>query len=254
LRIIEECILKLIRKIRQFFSDSQNPHSRGPVIDAGVFEEGFYRDITEARVEHFKSLGLGVSARTVIDIGCGVGHFSRVLEEMGADVTCVDGRPENIARLLELYPGRKAFVVDVETDKLLDLGKFDVVFCYGLLYHLADPLGFMRRAGAMCGDWLILETCIIDSESPVVRLVPEDDANHSQALHAMGCRPSSAYVAFALKSAGMKYVYVTKSLPRHPQFQYRIENDFSYVKNGNLMRNIFVASWSPIDSPMFKPY
>jgi SAM-dependent methyltransferase len=224
------------------------------VIDAGVFEEDFYRDITQARVEHFRSLGLDVSGRTVIDIGCGVGHFSRVLEEMGANVTCVDGRPENIARLLELYPGRKALVVDVETDKLQDLGKFDVVFCYGLLYHLADPLGFMRRAGAICGNWLILETCIMDSETPVVRLVPEDDANHSQALHAMGCRPSSAYVAFGLKTAGIKYVYVTRTLPNHPQFQYRLENDFSHLKNGNLMRNIFVASRNAMDSTMLKPY
>ena len=246
--------MKLVRRIRQLFSDSQNLTSRDPVIDVGVFEEGFYRDITEARVEHFKSLGLGVSGKTVIDIGCGVGHFSRVLDEMGADVTCVDGRPGNIARLLELYPGRKAFVVDVETDKLLDLGKFDVVFCYGLLYHLADPLGFMRRAGAICGNWLILETCIMDSEMPMVRLVPEDDANHSQALHAMGCRPSSAYVAFGLKSAGMKHVYVPRSLPSHAQFQYRLENDISYLKNGNLMRNIFVASRSPLDSPMLKLY
>lgn len=246
--------MKLVRKIRNFFTNFDASNLASAVIDAGVFDEGFYRDITAARVEHFKSLGLSVSGKSVIDIGCGVGHFSRVLEEMGADVTCVDGRPENVARLLGLYPGRKAFVVDVETDKLLDLGKFDVVFCYGLLYHLADPLGFIRRAGAMCGDWLILETCIIDSESPVVRLVPEDGANHSQALHAMGCRPSSAYVAFGLKTAGMKHVYVTRSLPSHPQFQYRLENDFSYLKNGNLMRNIFVASRSPIDSPMLKLY
>jgi hypothetical protein len=145
-------------------------------------------------------------------------------------------------------------MVDVETDKLLELGKFDVVFCYGLLYHLSDPLGFIRRAAALCADWLILETCIIDAEAPVVELVPEDDANSSQALHAMGCRPSTAYVAYGLKTAGMEHVYVTKSLPRHPQFQYRLENDFSHRKNGNLMRNIFVGSRNPIASPSLQPY
>lgn len=246
--------MKLVRKVRNFLTTSNAPNSRTPVIDTRVFDEKFYRDVTAARLEHFKSLGLSVSGKSVIDIGCGVGHLSQVLEEMGADVTCVDGRAENIARIHELYPQRKALVVDVETDKLPDLGTFDVVFCYGLLYHLADPLGFIRRTAAMCGDWLILETCILDSESPAVRLVPEDDANYSQALHAMGCRPSSAYVAYGLRTAGMEHVYVTKSLPSHPQFQYRLENDFSYVKNGNLMRNIFVASRSSMDSTMLKRY
>jgi SAM-dependent methyltransferase len=246
--------LKLVQRIGNLFANSDARHSRSPVIDTGVFDEDFYRDITAARLAHFKSLGLSVSGKSVIDIGCGVGHLSDVLEEMGADVTCVDGRAENIARIHELHPKRKTSVVDVETDKLLELGKFDVVFCYGLLYHLADPLGFIRRAGAICRNWLILETCIMDSESLVVQLVSEDDANHSQALHAMGCRPSSAYVAFGLKTAGLEHVYVTNSLPSHAQFRYRLENDCSYVKNGNLMRNIFVASRSSIDSPMLRPY
>lgn len=242
--------MKLVRKIKNFLASSQASNLHSPVIDQGVFDQDFYRAITAARLDHFKSLGLRLSGKSVIDIGSGVGHLSEVLEGLGANVTCVDGRAENIARIHELYPHRKAFVADVETDNLLELGKFDVVFCYGLLYHLADPLGFIRRAAAMCRDWLILETCIMDSESAIVQLVPEDHANNSQALHAMGCRPSSAYVIFGLKTAGMEHVYVTKSLPHHPQFQYRLQNDFSHRKNGNLMRNVFVGSRSPMDSPM----
>ncbi len=245
--------MNLFKKLGQGLRRSLNGPSHGAATDAGVFEEGFYRDITEARAAHFKSLDLNVAGKSVIDIGCGIGHFSQMLSQMGADVTCVDGRPENIARLLELYPGSNACVVDAETDLLLTLGRFDVVFCYGLLYHLADPLGFLRRAASISVDWIILETCIMDANIPAVRLVPEDDTNNSQALNAMGCRPSSAYVAFGLKSSGLQHVYVPRVLPAHPQFQYRAENDFSYLRNENLMRNIFVASRVPLKTQSLLP-
>ena len=218
------------------------------MLDTAVFDQAFYRDITAARLEHFKSLGLNIRGKSLVDVGCGIGHLSKALADMGAEVLCVDGRKENIAKLRELYPGRKAQVVDVETDALLELGKFDVVFCYGLLYHLADPLGFIRRAATICRQWLIIETCTMDADDPVVRLVAEDAVNFSQALGSIGCRPSSAYVVFCLKLAGMENVYVPSTPPKHAQFRYRLTNDYTDRKNGNLMRNIFVASRASIDS------
>ena len=40
------------------------------------------------------------------------------------------------------YPETKSVAADVE-DSLAALGRFEIVFCYGLLYHLESP-----RAGA----------------------------------------------------------------------------------------------------------
>ncbi len=240
--------MTLLSRIKGLLPGTNQGAKNAGALDTAVFDQGFYQDITAARLEHFKSLGLSVSGKSVVDVGCGVGHLSKILADMGGEVLCVDGRKENIAKLQELYPGRKAMVVDVETDALMELGKFDVVFCYGLLYHLADPLGFIGRAAAICREWLIIETCIMDAEGPVVRLVPEDAANFSQALGSMGCRPSSAYVASCLKLAGMENVYVPSTLPKHAQFRYRLTNDYADLKNGNLMRNIFVASRASIDS------
>ena len=242
--------LTTLARLKAIFSRNGGLASQSPIIDTAVFDQKFYADITAARLMHFKSLGLPLSGKTVLDVGAGIGHLSKAIADGGGNVTCVDGREENIAKLRELYPNRKARVVDVETDALLELGMFHVVFCYGLLYHLFDPLGFIRRAAAICGEWLIIETCITDAEGPLVRLVSEHEANHSQAIHAMGCRPSSAYVLFCLKSAGFQNVYVTSTLPDHPQFRYQLRNDGSYLRNGTLMRNIFVASRMPIDSSM----
>ena len=49
----------------------------------------------------------------MLDVGCGVGHLSGFFGA-GARVVCVDARPENIARLHSLYPGREAHVANVE--------------------------------------------------------------------------------------------------------------------------------------------
>lgn len=212
----------------------------------------FYKEITDARLRHFDSLALPLAGKTVIDVGCGIGHFSALLEERGADVFCVDGRVENIEGLKELYPSRRCAVVDVESSELLMHGNFDVVFCYGLLYHLSDPHGFIKNASKICKEMMIIETCIMDAVDPMVRLVPEDQQNATQALHPMGCRPSPSYVAMVLKISGFEFVYKPVALPEHSQFSYRLVDDYSHLKQGHLIRDIFVASRTRISTDLLR--
>jgi len=49
-------------------------------------------------------------------------------------------------------------VRDFARDDLSSLGRFDVVLFLGVLYHLRDPLGALRRVHALCGDVAIIET------------------------------------------------------------------------------------------------
>ncbi len=221
-------------------------------IERTLFERDFYRDITEARLEHLHSLALPLSGKAVIDVGCGIGHFGAFFEDKGCDVFCVDGRDENITRLKELYPSRRCAVVDVESNDILAHGTFDVVFCYGLLYHLSDPFGFIKHASKICREMMILETAIMDANDPVVRLVAEDQQSATQALHPYGCRPSPSYVTTCLKLSGFEFVYQPVSRPRHPQFEYKLNNDYSYVKRGHVIRDIFIASRHEISNPMLQ--
>jgi SAM-dependent methyltransferase len=226
--------------------------SRSPEAPSGsevpLFDQPFYRDITEARLEHLAQLDLPVAGRSVIDVGSGIGRLSEFFAQRGCEVMCVDGREDNVARLRELYPGRRAAVVDVQTDDLLAHGSFDVVFCYGLLYHLADPLGFLRRAAAICRELTIVETCITDSDERVLFLVDDPD-DPTMALDRVASRPSPAYVASALRLSGFDHVYSPDSLPRHPDFEYERRNDLAHLRDGNVMRDVFVASRTPLDLP-----
>ena len=217
-----------------------------------LFDQPFYEDITAARLDHLATLDLPLAGRSVIDVGSGIGRLSEFFVERGCDVLCVDGREDNIAQLRRDYPDRRAAVVDVQTAELERTGSFDVVFCYGLLYHLTDPLGFLDRAARICRELLIVETCITDSEERVVFLVDDPD-DPTMALNRIASRPSPPYVVTALRLAGFEHVYSPRRLPRHKDFEYERRNDASHLRNGNVMRDIFVASRRELKLPALRP-
>jgi tRNA (mo5U34)-methyltransferase len=47
-----------------------------------------------------------------------------------------------------------------------ELGRFDVVFCIGTLYHLRHPLYALDRLGAVCDREIFVESAILDDFSP----------------------------------------------------------------------------------------
>lgn len=187
----------------------------------------------------------------MIDVGCGIGRLSEFFVQRGCDVLCVDGRAENIEQLRRLYPGRRADVVDVLTEQLHEHGSFDVVFCYGLLYHLTDPLAFLQSAARICRELMIIETCITDSEERMVLLVDDPD-DPTMALNALASRPSPAYVSAGLRLAGFDHIYSPTSLPRHKDFEYERRNDCSHLRGEDVMRDIFIASRDELANPRLR--
>jgi hypothetical protein len=156
-------------------------------------------------------------------------------------VVCVDGRENNILSLRQRYPNLEGHVADVQDVPMSRFGMFDIVFSYGLLYHLEDPVRGLRNLASACEDMLLLETCICDSADPVSYLVDEPPS-FNQTLAALGCRPSPAYVAMSLNRVGFPYVYGTVTRPLHPDFQFEWKNNLEFWRDGHLLRCIFVAS------------
>ena len=214
-----------------------------------VFDSEDALAINAARMAHLDSLGLPIAGRSVLDVGCGVGRLAQFFVERGCSVTCVDGRAENIASLQSRYPGLPARVANVETDSLASLGRFDIVFCYGLFYHLENPIGALRNMAEACAGLLLLETVVTDHTEPILRLLDEAVETANQALAGLATRPSPAYVVMALNRLGFPYVYAAKHPPQHPDFQFDWRNDLEFSRDGHLLRCIFVASRQPLNSP-----
>jgi SAM-dependent methyltransferase len=177
-------------------------------------------------------MGLPLAGKRVLDLGCGVGHLGARLAEMGSSVVCVDGRESNIASLRTRYPRLEAHVGNVETEELSRFGRFQIVFCYGLLYHLENPLQSLRNMASVCDEMVLLETIICD-----------------HALGGIAGRPTPHYVVLALNRVGFPFVYAPVTPPEHEDFRFEWRNNLDCARDGHNLRCVFVASRTELKNP-----
>jgi SAM-dependent methyltransferase len=111
-------------------------------------------------------IAANVKGKSVIDIGCANGLLSFHAEKCGASrVLAVDNMARELAVMNDLLIPHFKSRVETKLANVLtltpeDVGKFDVVICTGLLYHLRYPFWSLRiiRDLLIDGGTLILET------------------------------------------------------------------------------------------------
>jgi SAM-dependent methyltransferase len=223
-----------------------------PAEREGVFEDNAADRINRARMDFIRSLPLVLQGRRVLDAGAGVGHFARLYADGGARVVAIEGRSDNVRLLLARHPDVEAHEGDIQDMSLERLGRFDIVHCFGLLYHLDSPVAALRRIERVCDDVLLLETMVCDAAEPVM-LLADETRSVNQALAGLGCRPSPSFVALALNRVGFRFVYGAAVPPQHPDFQFDWRNDQSTARDGHNLRCVFVASRRPLLTPLLHP-
>jgi FkbM family methyltransferase len=72
-------------------------------------------------------------------------------------------------------------VLDIGADDLTPAGQFDVVLFVGVLYHLADPIGALRRVYSVTGDMAVVGTHVIRmgglEDRALTEFFPHDELN-----------------------------------------------------------------------------
>jgi hypothetical protein len=212
-----------------------------------IFLDSHYQKINIARLSHLSSLKLDLYGKNVLELGAGIGDHTLFYLYQNCKVLPIEGRSELTAFI------RKRFEIEVkqidleENCEALSLENgFDIVHCYGLLYHLNNPASLLE-ASSKCGKMLILETCVSsDYALDDINLIKEDVRNHSQALHGVGCRPKREWLWNKLSSL-YPYVYAPVTQPNHEQFPIDWSIDFPI---NQLQRSIFIASHGSIKSSM----
>ena len=101
-----------------------------------------------------------------IDLACHQGWFAAQLAQRGfGSVLGVDARAEHIADaslMRDLLDLRTLAYLQSEVHALDAgaLGAHDLVLCFGLIYHLENPVGALRIARALCRKLCLIETQI----------------------------------------------------------------------------------------------
>ncbi|MDA8087255.1 MAG: class I SAM-dependent methyltransferase, partial [Nitrospiraceae bacterium] len=174
--------------------------------------------INRARQDHLASLGLDLAGKSVLEVGAGVGWHAGFFEKLGCSALSTDARPGNVQEILRRYPGRRAEVADLSVSGSHDrFGKFDVVYCYGTLYHLKDPALCLKDLSNVCTGLMLLETCVNLSDNGSINLVGENRDNPNQSFEGLGCRPARDWIVAELKKY-FPYVYVSVSQPDYMDF------------------------------------
>ncbi len=102
--------------------------------------------------------------RRVLDVGARDGVYSFTAEERGAsEVVAVEPVPTAGFHYARAMRGSKVELVPSTLEAYEPERPFDIVICYGVLYHVDDPAGFLSRLVELAGERLYLETAVFPS-------------------------------------------------------------------------------------------
>jgi tRNA (mo5U34)-methyltransferase len=132
------------------------------VVTSGNYDPGFLLEKM--------ALPADLSGRSVLDIGPSDGYFSLNLRRRGARVVAVDYRAkhlhgfavmEHLSGLEFEYHQKNVYEITPN-----ELGTFDIVLFFGILYHLPDMIRALSIVRSLCDGHMFLETHCANGFSP----------------------------------------------------------------------------------------
>jgi SAM-dependent methyltransferase len=212
-----------------------------------VFDAPHARRFTAARqsflrsvLPHFKQ---HLNLQTALDVGCGVGYFSAFLRDLGFQVVGVDGRAENVAEAQRRHPDIPFHVANVEDFSVTQLGRFDLVLCFGLLYHLENTFAAIRNLYALTAKVLLIESMVIPAQCPILKLHDEGQSE-DQGLRFVAFYPSESAIVKMCYRSGFPFVYRFLKLPDHEDFHASLWRQ--------RVRTMLAASHLPLNFPFLE--
>ncbi len=102
-----------------------------------------YSIATRVRNRHFINLIKPNKNDKILDVGCGVGYFSKLLTNYGAEVWGTDINPDSV-KICKQTIGPNFFVGNASKLEFED-NSFDKILCSEVLEHLKDDKGAVRE-------------------------------------------------------------------------------------------------------------
>lgn len=154
---------------------------------------------------------------TALDVGCGAGFFSGVLQELGFSVEGMDLREENLALCRDRYPTIPFRQVNL--DLPFELARtYDMVLLFGILYHLQSPLQTILNLAKSIGRLAIISTRTAPGNEMACYLYQEYQGmahNHAR----ITAVPTFPALLAMFNQAGFPHIYRPEHQPDHPQWR-----------------------------------
>jgi len=216
--------------------------TRQPIFDAAHYESlNTSREaVASALLAQLKE---PLQLRTAIDVGCGLGYFAALLKSLGFEVSAVDGRQQNVEEASRRNPDIEFSCCDAQSSELPKKGKFDLVFCFGLLYHLENPFLTIRYLRQMTKNLLLVEGVIYPGADPIMGLVDEG-LTEDQGLNHVAFYPTESCLVKMLYRSGFSHVYRFHPLADHPEYR--------STSRSRQVRTMLSASPTPLSTPLLQ--
>jgi SAM-dependent methyltransferase len=213
------------------------------------------------RQEHLASLNLELHGKSVLEVGAGIGDHTSFFLDRDCSVVSMEPRAENCEvfsatmHALQSAGYQRASRVQLVRGDIESLGgliveRFDIVYCYGLLYHLVDPRCAIEAMAARCRGLLLLETCVSFGNREELNPIAEPQADPTQSFRGLGCRPTRTWVFNNLKLF-FPFVYLPLTQPAHEEFPLDWTPPYSQQL---LVRAVFIAAQQPINNDQLVEY
>ncbi len=117
------------------------------------------------RMPHFQ-IPQDLSGKRVLDIGCADGYFTFLAESRGASVVSIDSWPREGYFLAHEVLNSKAEFHHMSVYDLCPgtFGLFDIVFFFGVYYHLKNPVLALERIASVTREYALIESEIVDAQ------------------------------------------------------------------------------------------
>lgn len=195
-----------------FDDKPQNPWWHTIDFGDGVFSNGLKRNYLALKerstyeIKLWKLTSQLFANKSVLDIGCNDGKFSFLAEEWGAtEVVAIDAGIRKTSKIAKKLKNSKVKFIESDIQKVIpeDVGTFDVVMNFGVLYHMKFPFLSLHVTSGLTkkGGTLILESLCSPYNENVMKFYPGCEYNGD---YSTWWSPTKSCIASMLEVCGFE--------------------------------------------------